>query len=508
MKKKILLVDDEETLRWALQEALTDEGYEVEDTSDGVQAVEFAKKSGYDLVISDLRMPTMSGIQLITEIKKVHPDIKAIIMTAYGSVETVVEAMRIGVADFVAKPFKIEYIKNVIHRVLDQSGRSSAPTDEASAGNESRIGYDDFGKQKDAYFIASDSKCSVGVFFNDYAEGEGIKAFLFGFVPQEKDTKEVGIMAKTMFRYLFTMGKSPASILKELNDHLCKNVVRRFPLSLFCAVSREQGQSLCYSVYGKELTCFLRLPNAEITVLESYPFSLNMFPGMTIMEDTLSVARGSKLVLVCYGDLSDGLRNETTAVGGLKDAVGCDGTSSCRDMANKIKVQLDGMNMSNPEENAGVVMVSNLACETNPLWVDVISIPTPIRDYKKIIEQFERKLSVVLDNEIKRYEIITSINEAVLNATTFAYNNGMQGSVLVKLSKLGDEIIIEVCDHGCGFDGQIYGVPDVTACKDLSKKSGRGIFLMRHLMDRVMIQSSKETGTTVYLAKRVACNEN
>lgn len=153
-------------------------------------------------------------------------------------------------------------------------------------------------------------------------------------------------------------------------------------------------------------------------------------------------------------------------------------------------------------------MVSNLACGTNPLWVDTVSITTPIQDYQKIIEQFETKLSVIMENDVKRYEIITSMNEAVLNATAFAYSKGTQGVVLVKLSKLGDEIIIEVCDQGCGFDGQIYGDPDVTACKDVSKKSGRGIFLMRQIMDRVMIQSSKEAGTIVHLAKRVACNEN
>ncbi len=507
MKKKILLVDDEETLRWALHEALTDEGYEVENTSDGVKAVEFAKKTGYDLVISDLRMPTMSGIQLITEIKKVHPDIKAIIMTAYGSVEAVVEAMRIGVSDFVAKPFKIEYIKNVIQRVLDQS-RKGAPADEAATGVESRIGYADFGKQKDAYFVASDPKCPARAFFSDYTEGEGLKAFLFGFIPNEKEAKDVGIMAKTMFRYLFKMGNSPAVILKEFNDHLCKNVMRRFPLSLFCAIYQDQRQSLCYSIYGKELTCFLRLPNADVNVLESYPFSLNLFPGMTIMENTASVVTGSKLVLVCNGVLSNGLRNGTIPMSGVKDAMVCDDPSNCIDMANKIKMRLDGICISNPKEKAGVVMVSNLACGTNPLWVDTVSITTPIQDYQKIIEQFETKLSVIMENDVKRYEIITSMNEAVLNATAFAYSKGTQGVVLVKLSKLGDEIIIEVCDQGCGFDGQIYGDPDVTACKDVSKKSGRGIFLMRQIMDRVMIQSSKEAGTIVHLAKRVACNEN
>lgn len=79
---------------------------------------------------------------------------------------------------------------------------------------------------------------------------------------------------------------------------------------------------------------------------------------------------------------------------------------------------------------------------------------------------------------------------------------------MLKFSKLGDEVIIEICDQGCGFDIQNYREPDVTVYKELTRKSGRGIFLMKNLMDRMMIQSSKEMGTAVHMAKRVTCNEN
>ena len=107
MKKKILLVDDEETLRWALHEALSEEGFDIENTNDSVKALEFTRKTKYDLVISDLKMPIMGGLQLISEIKKQNPDTKAIIITAYGSIEAVIEAMHLGVLDFITKPFKI-----------------------------------------------------------------------------------------------------------------------------------------------------------------------------------------------------------------------------------------------------------------------------------------------------------------------------------------------------------------------------------------------------------------
>lgn len=120
MKKKILLVDDEETLRWALQNTLLDDGYDVEETNDSIEALELAKKRKYDLVISDLTMPFMNGVQLIAEIKKANPSIRAIIMTGYGSTEAVIEAMHTGVSDFITKPFKLEHMKKVIRKVLSE----------------------------------------------------------------------------------------------------------------------------------------------------------------------------------------------------------------------------------------------------------------------------------------------------------------------------------------------------------------------------------------------------
>ena len=116
-----MLVDDEETLCWALHEALSEEGFDMESTNDSVKALEFTRKTKYDLVISDLKMPIMGGLQLISETKKQNPATKAIIITAYGSIEAVIEAMHLGVSDFITKPFKIEHMKSVINKVLDDS---------------------------------------------------------------------------------------------------------------------------------------------------------------------------------------------------------------------------------------------------------------------------------------------------------------------------------------------------------------------------------------------------
>src|SRR3989337_1722302 len=69
------------------------------------------------------------------------------------------------------------------------------------------------------------------------------------------------ISAVKRIRYLLKMGNSPVFLLKEINQYLCKNFLKRFPVSLFSAVLDERRQTLCYSIYGEELTCFISLPN-------------------------------------------------------------------------------------------------------------------------------------------------------------------------------------------------------------------------------------------------------
>jgi CheY-like chemotaxis protein/anti-sigma regulatory factor (Ser/Thr protein kinase) len=510
MRKKILLVDDEETLRWALHEALTEEGYDVENTNDGVKALEFARKANYDLVISDLRMPTMGGLQLVSEIKKIRPNAKSIIITAYGSIETVIEAMHIGTSDFVTKPFKIEHIKNVIHRVLDEFSMSNNNVGDAKNNEEFKASEVDSSRETKICFLAKDTTGIANHIFYDFIRLGNLSVFLFGSVPNKVKHDNLAVMVKTIFRYIYMTetGKTPASLLRDINRYLCKNILQRFPVTFFCAVLDKQRQILCYSIYGEELTSHLIMPNKEVWVLESCPCSLNMFPGTTIRESTVSFMPGSKLVLIQSNSLLKALENGKISSDEVKDVISDVNGDSCEDIAKGIKFQIERWVEVTDKEKDFAVMVLNLTCETEEAWEEVISIVTPINNYGEILEQFDKKLSSVVVDNSKRHQIVTSINEAVLNTVSYAYNKDEKGEILLKFFKWEDEIIIEICDQGCGFDMRNYKKPDMMFYKDLTNKVGRGIFLMRHLMDRVMIQSSKEMGTIVHMAKRVTCNEN
>jgi two-component system, NtrC family, response regulator PilR len=118
MKARILVVDDEESIREFLEIMLRKEGYEVTCAEDGEKAQDFLKKKTFDLVISDLQMPKVTGIQLLKYVKDQSPDTTFMMITAFGTTETAVEAMKMGAYDYITKPFKIDEVRLVIANAL------------------------------------------------------------------------------------------------------------------------------------------------------------------------------------------------------------------------------------------------------------------------------------------------------------------------------------------------------------------------------------------------------
>ncbi|MGE3681386.1 MAG: sigma-54-dependent transcriptional regulator [Bdellovibrionales bacterium] len=118
MKSRILVVDDEESIREFLEIMLRKEGFEVTCAEDGQKALDLIKKKSFDMVISDLQMPNMTGIELLKNIKDQYPDMLFLMITAFGTTETAVEAMKLGAYDYITKPFKIDEVRININNAL------------------------------------------------------------------------------------------------------------------------------------------------------------------------------------------------------------------------------------------------------------------------------------------------------------------------------------------------------------------------------------------------------
>ncbi|MEW6719548.1 MAG: sigma-54 dependent transcriptional regulator [Thermodesulfobacteriota bacterium] len=122
MPKKLLVVDDDAMMRSFLSAVLREEGYAVEEQGSGTGALEALRRSEFDLVITDLRMPDLSGMEVMREGRALRPEARWVIVTAYGSIGGAVEAMKAGASDYLTKPFRDpDELRHVVRRVLREA---------------------------------------------------------------------------------------------------------------------------------------------------------------------------------------------------------------------------------------------------------------------------------------------------------------------------------------------------------------------------------------------------
>jgi len=126
----ILVVDDEEIMRSFLQDVLAGEGYQVDGAPTGEEAVNKASRKRYDLVITDIKMPGIDGMGVLSQVKELSPTTEVVVMTGYASLESAVESMKMGAADYITKPFNIDQIRIVVAKTLERRRLKQKAEDE------------------------------------------------------------------------------------------------------------------------------------------------------------------------------------------------------------------------------------------------------------------------------------------------------------------------------------------------------------------------------------------
>ena len=202
MSGKILIVDDERTIRMAVRDTLSREGHLAVTASNGEEAIRRCKSEPFDLLITDLKMPGMTGLDLIRSVRSIHPQIRTILITAYGSAESAIEALRLGVSDYMVKPFRLSELRLTAGRLLTQpegitAAGASTPPEKAfryffNMGQDNSIvvegahapaGDKDAAPPHDAVRIAvralSQYAAKVGAEFDPAAAAEAISDTLF-----------------------------------------------------------------------------------------------------------------------------------------------------------------------------------------------------------------------------------------------------------------------------------------------------------------------------------------
>lgn len=123
-RPRILVLDDEEIVRVSCKKCLTPEGYDVDVAANGVEGLSMTENNRYDVILTDLKMPDMDGMEFLVKVKERHPDTKVIMITGYSTVEHAVKAMRMGAYNYIEKPFTPDALIEAVKEAMAQQTKT------------------------------------------------------------------------------------------------------------------------------------------------------------------------------------------------------------------------------------------------------------------------------------------------------------------------------------------------------------------------------------------------
>ncbi|MEE8360147.1 MAG: response regulator [Candidatus Omnitrophota bacterium] len=271
-KAKVLSIDDEEVIRTLLKKILTKAGYGVKLAASGEEGLRVMKKEAFDLCIIDLKMPGMGGMAFLGRMKELYPDTEAVILTAFGDIDTAVDAMKKGAFNFVPKPFKKEIFLTIIGRALERRAMKREVEETRTAMREiENEASSKIGQLEDQLAAVEEAKGELGEQFNAIREslvtGDGkrgdlekkvislekvagrIKEMEKELVAAEKEKKETFKKAEKLEKELTLKVSSNVELGNKLEeaktslDGLKKEVVKKKE-----AVSSEEKDKLKLSL--------------------------------------------------------------------------------------------------------------------------------------------------------------------------------------------------------------------------------------------------------------------
>ncbi len=254
---RILVVDDEDSVRSVLSQVLQEDGYAVTEAASGESALEFMKKESFSLVITDIVMPGVTGLELLEKIKQLYPETQVIIMTSYASLDTAITAMRNGAYDYFFKPFKnIELVSAATARAIEK----------VRLGEELKVKNKKLSKANRVFKSLACRDGLTGMFNHRYFQ-ESLKAELNRASRHEKIFSLVFLDVDYFKRYNDTNGHPQGDILlRHLARILAKtirksDVLARYGGEEFVIILPETSKKNAYIV-GEKIR----------RIVEKYPF--------------------------------------------------------------------------------------------------------------------------------------------------------------------------------------------------------------------------------------------
>lgn len=498
MTPNVLIVDDEKTVAWALCQAMREEGYDAVSANSGAEALARSSEVAFHVVLTDLKMPGMTGIEWVRKLREQGSRAKVIVMTAYGTLETAVEALRLGASEYLIKPVSIEAAKRAVAAVLADCTEDLPSVRKADAPARRSIPCrrEDDGERTPVVVLDVRPGATPNSFCDLLHLSDTESVFAVGeTLSRGPETPLHALAVKSYLRSVALEGRSPAEAVDRLNRLLLGAGPAGGGVSLFYAAYDAEEGRLSYVSAGPAHRLLQEAGGGRTTLLRAANPPLGIFDGMEFHEESLTPQRGDQLILV----------------GGMTPLFG--------ELAREVMALADG---ATPSDEISDRLAGLAAAPSGPAGVAVVTFDPPppaiqeeqlalrcdasaLGSVRTCAEEFARRASLRYD---QKHTVIAAAMEAVINAIRHAYDGEKDGRLSVRFLRSGEQVWVDVWDEGRGFDPVAYHPPATGGYDDLMRTDGRGIFLMRSIMHDVDITSKHNSGTRVRMMLNVGATES
>ena len=509
-KVRILVVDDETDLEQLMLQRMRREirrgRYEFEFAHNGVEALECLRKNDpFDIVLSDINMPVMDGLTLLEKIPDVDPDIRAVMVSAYGDMENIRVAMNRGAFDFVTKPIDFTDLKITIERAIENlaAWRKAMSTRDklVALQNEldvaTRIQQDILPKFLphvhptssvfDLYASMVPARSVGGDFFDVYEFGDGRVGVAIADVSDKGVPAAMFMMAsRTLLKAYAINLDSPAIVLQRVNGMLSDDNDSMTFVTMLYGIFDPGTNTLVYANGGHNLPIIVK-PDMTTELLESTDgVALGVMQDIEYQEKTVSLEPGSMIVLYTDGVVdAEKEDRELFEMDRFREIFQDTNFSDAKQVTNKIFETLRDFVGENPQSDDITCLV--LRVPSGEDGSRLVSRTVVIPNRMEGIQMIERTLKQFWEQQKLPSEALfqmdLSLEEFFTNVVSHAHDDDQEHEVEIRFSRGDGTITVELLDDGSLFnplqDAPEYDVESSLEDRDIG---GVGIKLAKHLM--------------------------
>ncbi len=492
--RQALIVDDEKTLAWAMRECFEEQGMSVTTATAGNEAMKRLDEKRFDLVITDLKMPDLSGIDVARRARELNPDAAVLILTAYGSFESAVEALRLGVDDYLAKPFKLDTLTRAVQAALTRRERLAARKDVPGEPQGTEPGFRTLAAGEMDGVLAADAAPGLpGEFFNIFQTGPNRCAAFAGRVAAEPSAGPLQPLASLVSGFLSAgclANQAPEELLAGLQRYWTSAAPRGAQAHIFCGLFDLRENTLRYCLAGGVRVLLHHFKSQTLSPVPAGP----AFPSEAARQPAvLNLQSGDQLVLLLSPPSAEAFSpylgeqiQHALTLRNMRAALPVRGL--LREAGFQTGVVTLGLNRLLPEDRRPVRL--ELDAENRDI----------VWEAKALVEQLARQIGL---SPSRRHALVTAVLEIVTNSLMHAYEE-KKDKILLEFQLRDGLLTVSVQDFGRGFDLRTYHEPAVDTVEGiLDPDSRRGLFIAHQCVDKLEIASSPKTGTVVKLVQAV-----